>query len=166
MRVFVFIIAILVSIVLQTSLNLFTGGIKPDLLLILVLFVALMEGPKAGLKAGFAVGLVEDLVTGKYLGLSIIVKMITGFLVGLLEPKIFKENYLIPVVTLIVGTILHELLFIFFGNIIGMNIPWGENIWHRIFPLAVYQGIIALFAYVPFYKIYTSKRFKQNRSKI
>ncbi|MGI6679360.1 MAG: rod shape-determining protein MreD [Dehalobacterium sp.] len=163
MRKIVFIIAILMSIVLQTSLNLFIGKIKPDLLLILVIFIALMEGPKTGLKAGFVVGLIENLITGKYLGLSVIVKMITGFLAGLLEPKIFKENYLIPVVTLFAGTILHEFLFIFFGNLIGMNILAEENIWRRILALAFYQGIIALFAYVPFFKIYTSKRFKQNR---
>lgn len=163
MKSFVFFVAIILSIILQSSFNFFDFGIKPDFLLILVLFTALLEGPITGLKIGFAVGLVEDIVVGKYFGMYILTKMLTGLIIGLVEPKIFKENYLVPVVTLFLGTILHEFWFIFFGNIIGMKILWGESIWHQIVPLSIYHAILAPFIYVPFYKIYFSKWINRSR---
>lgn len=163
MRHFVFFVSIVLCVVIQSSFNFLDVGVKPDFLLILVVFIALMEGPAAGLKTGFVVGLVEDIVAGKYFGIYILCKMLTGLIIGLLEPKIFKENYLIPVVTLFFGTILHEFLFILFGNMIGIKILWGESIRHQAFPLAIYHAILAPFAYVLFYKIYVSKWFNQSR---
>lgn len=163
MRRFVFFVLIIISIVIQSSFNIVLFGQKPDLLLILVLFTALLEGSAAGFKVGIIVGLVEDILVGKYFGLCILTKMLTGSLVGLVEPKIFKENYLVPIVTLFAGTILHEGFFIFFGNIIGMNIRWGESLKYWVFPLAVYHALLAPFFYVPFYKIYFSKWLNQSR---
>ncbi|MEL7564711.1 MAG: rod shape-determining protein MreD [Dehalobacterium sp.] len=163
MRSLVFIVAIILSIIIQSSFNFLNFGITPDLLLILVLFTAVLEGPVVGFKVGLIVGLVEDLVAGKYFGIYILTKMLTGVIIGLVEPKIFKENYLVPVVTLFFGTIIHEFFFIFFGNIIGMNILLGENMWHRVLPLAIYQAILAPFIYVPFYKIYFSKWLNRTR---
>lgn len=163
MRRFVFFVMIILSIVLQSSFNIFLFGQKPDFLLIIVLFIALLEGSVTGFKVGFIVGLVEDLVVGKYFGMSILAKMLTGFLVGLVEPKIFKENYLVPIVTLFIGTILHEIFFVLFGNMIGMNISWGESLRYWIFPLSIYHALLAPFLYVPFYKFYFSKCFKQSR---
>lgn len=163
MKAFVFSIAIIIGIILQSSFTVFDLGVKPDFLLILVLFSALLEGPNTGFKIGLGVGLVEDIVAGKYFGMHILTKMLTGFLIGLLEPKIFKENYLVPVATVFLGTLLHEFFFILFGNIVGMDVGWTRNVWGQIIFLAVYQAVLAPFIYVPFYKIYVSKWFNQNR---
>ncbi|HHT63068.1 MAG: rod shape-determining protein MreD [Bacillota bacterium] len=162
MRYFVFFATIIISIVLQSSISFFNLGIQPDFLLILVLFSALLEGPFTGLKVGFVIGLVEDLVTGKFIGIHILTKMLAGYLIGLGEPKIFKENYLVPVVTLFIGTFLHGFLFLFFGSIVGIDISWGKDIWVRILYLALFHGVLAPFVYVPFYKIYVSKWFNKD----
>jgi len=162
-RFLVLIVVIILSVIVQSSVSILNISIKPDFLLILVLFTAVLEGPVVGFKVGFVIGLVEDLVVGKYFGIYILTKMLTGLIIGLVEPKIFKENYLVPVVTLFFGTILHGFFFIFFGNIIGMNILWGESMWHWVLPLSIYHAILAPFIYVPFYKIYFSKWLNRTR---
>jgi rod shape-determining protein MreD len=163
-RYFVFFVLIIISIVLQSSFVPFNLGIQPDFLLILVLFIALLEGSSAGLKAGLIIGLVEDIVVGRYFGIHILTKMLVGYLIGLAEPKIFKENYLVPVATVFIGTVLYESLFIFFGNFVGIDIPWGKGMWKRLVYLAVIHGILALFIYVPFYKVYVSKWLNKQNS--
>jgi len=160
-KYFLFFLTVIISIVIQSSFSFFNLGMKPDLLLILVLFIALLEGSVTGLKAGAIIGLMEDLVVGKFIGMHMLTKMLTAFVIGLAEPKIFKENYLVPVATLFTGTILNEFLFILFGNMVGMEIYWGKDFWQKPIYLAVFHGILAPFIYVPFYKVYTSKWLKK-----
>lgn len=130
------------------------GGVKPDLLLILVVFTSLLKGPVQGLKIGFLVGLLEDLLSGKFLGIRILTKALTGLLIGLGETKIFKENYLVPVVVLFFSTLVHEILFMLFSKFTGFELPLGTVFWKQILTLAVYHAVIAPFFYVPAYKAY------------
>ncbi|ATW25494.1 rod shape-determining protein MreD [Candidatus Formimonas warabiya] len=163
MKTFVFAVGIILCLLIQKSVFFLNFGTKPDFLLILVIFLSLLKGPVPGLKIGFIIGFVEDLVEGKYFGINILTKMLTGLMIGFMEPKIFKENYLVPVVTVCLGTLLNEILFVFFGNLIGMGFPWGTSFWHRILPLTLYNSIVAVFVYVPFYKLYISKWLNKER---
>ena len=58
-------------------------GVKPDLQLILVVFLALRRGSMSGQIAGFVGGLLEDVVTLSPLGFHAIVKALVGFCAGL-----------------------------------------------------------------------------------
>lgn len=156
MKIFVLVLVVLVNIILQGTVfqKVAVGGVKPDLLLFLVIFAALLEGPRGGIKTGFLVGLAQDLIAGKYIGLYTLTKMLTGFMVGMVEPKIFKENYLVPVVVLFFGTIFHEFLFMFFGDLVGRTAAWVDGWRAVVLPLAIFHALIGPFLYVPVYKAY------------
>ncbi len=62
------------------------AGIVPDLLLLLVFWIALREGQIAGTLAGFAIGVLMDLVLPGALGLSAFAKTLAGFVVGFFAP--------------------------------------------------------------------------------
>lgn len=162
MRVLVLAVLVLISVILEgTVLHSFAiYGVKLDLLLIWVVLFAFLEGPVRGFKYGFLIGFVEDLVTGKFFGLHTLTKMITGFIIGTLEPKIFKENYLVPIVVVFLGTLLNELLYLLLGNIIGFDLSWSTGLRQVILPLSFYNSLAAPFLYVPLYKLYSRKWLK------
>lgn len=167
MRVLGLIALVTLSIILQGTLIEIVqfNGVKPDLLLIIVIFMALMKGILPGVQIGFLVGVIEDLVTGKYLGINTLSKVFTGFLIGLVEPKIYKENMLVPVVTLFFATLLHQFLYVFFGNLVGMSLPWGISWKYVILPLAIYHAIIAPLCYLLYLKISNIKWSKKERGR-
>ncbi|MBU1064061.1 rod shape-determining protein MreD [bacterium] len=68
-------------------------GIKPDFILVLVMFVAILYGRVYGQLYGFGFGLIVDMIgIGSFLGLSAMVKSIAGFLTGYLKGRRNRFN--------------------------------------------------------------------------
>ena len=63
-------------------------GLRPDFVLIFVVYLSLRWGSLAGIIAGFSLGLVEDFLSvGLLMGLAPLTKSIAGFLVGRLQGR-------------------------------------------------------------------------------
>ena len=92
---------------------------KPDIVLIRVVFYALFHGHIHGGLLGVAFGLMEDLMTGRFIGLNAICKGLTGFIVGLMSERLYKNNFSIPVITVFVATFLHSIIYVCCGAVIG-----------------------------------------------
>ena len=86
-------------VLLQTTVLDFVAvlGVKPDLQLILVVFLALRRGSMSGQIAGFVGGLLEDVVTLSPLGFNAIVKALAGFCAGLPFGLIRASAVVVPV---------------------------------------------------------------------
>ncbi len=57
-------------------------------------------------------GLLEDVVTGSLPGGShAVAKSIIGFVLGLLEGKVFKENIFLPAITLFLASLAEGIIF-------------------------------------------------------
>lgn len=92
-------VCVVVAVVLQTALfpALTLGGFRPDLLLLVVLAVALRDGPGAGVRIGAIAGLVHDLlVTQAPLGLGILVLAAIGYAVGVTRPYLAPGSVTAP----------------------------------------------------------------------
>ena len=72
-------------------------GVTPDLLLILLVFLALRRGSMSGQIAGFAGGLLEDLVSLAPLGFHALVRTLVGFSSGMLHGLIRTSAIAVPV---------------------------------------------------------------------
>ncbi len=81
---------ILLSILLKTTVlpTFAVSTFRPDVLVVMVVAVALVEGPDTGLRLGFAAGLAQDLISGgaALVGLGALVMMGTGYAAGRLRP--------------------------------------------------------------------------------
>ena len=78
----------LVSLLFQILLSdfLVIRGIRPDFMLIFVLYVSFQFGSLNGVILGFSLGILEDLISsGSLIGLSSLTKSISGFLIGRLK---------------------------------------------------------------------------------
>ena len=153
----------LVSLTLESTLleKIAIEGAKPDFLLVIVIFYALLYGAIPAAKLGFIYGLIEDLATGKFIGINTISKMITGYLVGLGEGKLYSENLLVPVIGLFVGSIIHYSCFFILGLISGFpGVFPVEAFFKTVFISSIYNVCLAPFLYGRYYRLIksTSKR--------
>lgn len=122
--------------------------VVPDIILIFVIYLAIRDGQVAGTIAGFLLGLVVDLLGGEgsVLGLSALVKSITGFVAGysFSEARTFQTlgGYRFPV---IVGAcaLLHNVMY-FLIYLQGSGIGFGEAIVVYAVPAALYTVLVSI----------------------
>lgn len=108
LRVCAILLVFLGSFVVQTTLLplLNTRGVMPDLLLVLIVFSGFFFGSKKGGAIGFAVGFMEDILAGRYLGLTALSGLLTGYAVGYLEGEFYRDNPLVPLFLVFLGSLL------------------------------------------------------------
>ena len=66
-------------------------GIKPDLILIIVLGIAFFQGSYRGMAAGFMGGLLEDVFSAANLGTNTLSKVLCGFLASVVGKKVYEN---------------------------------------------------------------------------
>lgn len=95
-RVAVFTVLILAAILVKTTVlpAIAISSFRPDVLVVVIVAVALVEGPDTGIRVGFAAGLVQDLVGGEaaLVGLGAVIMMATGYVAGRLRPYILAAE--------------------------------------------------------------------------
>lgn len=161
MRYFVMTILFLVSLILQSTVfsHLTVAGVKPDLVLVFVVFYALLYGPSEGALMGLVGGLLQDLLFGQDLGMNTLAKLVVGYVFGVLEKKIYKDNILIPMVALFFGTLLNETILYFLRFFSFLMRPTDGSVGNYFLALksvmlsvAIYNACLAPFIYGRFYR--------------
>ena len=67
------------------------AGIKPNLFIILILFIGIFMGKIYGISIGIALGLILDLFIGKVIGINALMLAIAGLLRRNIHKKFFKR---------------------------------------------------------------------------
>ncbi|RPI65731.1 MAG: rod shape-determining protein MreD [Ignavibacteriae bacterium] len=92
-------------------------SVTPDLLLILVVWIALIEGQFTGMLAGFLCGILFDVVSADVIGTNALAKTIAGFTAGYFFRDGFGAaiigSYRFLLIVALAGFI-HNLLYFFF----------------------------------------------------
>ncbi|MEA1939412.1 MAG: rod shape-determining protein MreD [Candidatus Caldatribacteriota bacterium] len=143
---------IAVTLLIQlTILNSFTlQGLKPDLILIVVIVFALVKGAGEGGIVGFGSGLLQDIFSVGLLGVNAFVKTVVGFLCGILKERIFVEHilFIIPLITLLVSIVENGLIFLVLR---AFGMEYSDlilNLKQIIIPEAFYNSILSPFIYL------------------
>jgi len=128
------------------------AGVKPDLVLLLVIFNGILKGPREGAFWGFTGGLLEDFACGHYIGLQALSKLCAGYAAGLVEVRVYKESLLVAAVvvwavSLIAGAVVYLLLLS-----LGILITPTDALLRVIFPVAVYNGLLSFLFYRFFHR--------------
>lgn len=93
--VIIFLVFIIIFLLQANFFNWFTiAGVKPNLFIILVLFIGLFMGQKVGIVYGVVLGLFLDIILGKNIGASTVMLGIVGFLGGYLDKNFSKDGRL------------------------------------------------------------------------
>ena len=112
----------LVLLVQQTvMLALRVGGAHPDLLWLLPITAALIDGPETGAIVGFWSGLAFDLVLPTPFGLSALVGCLLGFATGTLTAAVDPRAAWLKPVAALTGSVAADMLFAVLGAILGQQ---------------------------------------------
>ncbi|MBU4227413.1 rod shape-determining protein MreD, partial [bacterium] len=122
----IIVVALVTQLTLINSVTIL--GLKPDLLMVVVVVFSLRKGEKEGTISGFASGLLQDIFSTSLLGINALAKTVIGFTCGILKEEIFHEHilFIIPVITFIASFMQSILIFLLlraFG--IEYNLAWS-----------------------------------------
>ncbi len=153
MRFIVLILLPYIAIFLQSTLfGLYSiKGVKPDLVLIFVVFFALLNKINRGTVYGVLCGFLEDICLGRFLGMNALAKGITACIIGKLQGNLFKDNLLVGVAVVFGGTVINSFI-LFLLSIITIDVfHVGVNILTMVFYQSIYNMLMAAPLYIWFY---------------
>lgn len=99
--------AVIVSaLLLQTTVfaDVLLLGAKPELLYLLTIVFAFLDGPSAGAISGFAAGMAEDFFLNQPKGITALALTLLGYAVGMLRQYVVSPSPLFPVFLVAGGT--------------------------------------------------------------
>ena len=99
MRRFLTLTAVIVTaLLLQTTVfaDVRLLGARPELMFLLTIVFALLEGPSSGAITGFAGGMAQDFLLNKPKGITALTLTLLGYAVGLLRQYIVSPCVLVP----------------------------------------------------------------------
>ncbi len=100
-------------LVLQSTLtySLALGPIKPDFVLLLVIFFALYKGAKQGMFYGMAVGLGVDALSGGVIGINSFALGCLGLVCGMLEERVYINHFLTKFLVALVACLFYIIVY-------------------------------------------------------
>lgn len=150
--------------ILQTTLipSISILGVKPDLLVIVLFFLAVKTGIMPAVYVGFIIGLAQDLYSPSILGQNALSKTVIGFFAGLFNEKVVRIDPILQGVLLIFTFVINDAVFLLVQVVKmgGSAHVIGPELLTATLPRALYS---LLFAVLPilwqfFFQAATTKR--------
>src|SRR3989454_4407428 len=116
-------VVVLTALVLQSTLfsQVTLAGVKPELVYLVTVVLAFLEGPASGAVAGFAGGMAQDFLLNQPKGITALTLTLVGYAVGMLRQFISTPSPLLPVTLVggstIVGTLFYGLVAFLLGQL-------------------------------------------------
>lgn len=98
---------VLTALVLQTTVfaQIKLGGAKPELVYLVTVILAFLEGPASGAVAGFAGGMAQDFLLNLPKGITALTLTLVGYAVGTVRQYVVTPSPLLPVFVVAGATI-------------------------------------------------------------
>ncbi len=146
MKIYLKIALVALALLLQlTLINLISlQGLKPDLILLVVVVFSLMGGAEEGCVSGFAAGLLQDIFSSGLLGVNALAKTVIGFSCGILRNKVFPEHFssFIPLIAFI-ASLGHSLIIFFVLRAFGVEYTLSWSLKQIILPEALFNSLLS-----------------------
>lgn len=148
-KVFPAAIALLVATILQVSLapHLAIFGVVPNFLFLVVVTLALVEGPVAGGVSGLVGGLLFDLLGTSVVGPGALVLTVVGYTAGMLSANLFAEGWRLPVTVVAIASLIAELSYGIVLAVLGLAASFWLDVLTIMIPAAVYHTVLAVLTY-------------------
>lgn len=117
-------------------------GIRPDLVLVLVLAWAVVGGPLEGAIAAFVGGLVLDILSNWPLGSHALLLTLVAVPCAYLATPLSRGNIAFPIVAAFIATAAYSVLGLLLVQSLGRPVPWGTLLWRTVLPLAVVEATL------------------------
>lgn len=140
---------ILASLILQTTVlpHLALFQVMPDLILVVVICVGLLQGPSAGALAGFAGGLLRDFQLNAPTGLSALAYLCVGYAVGAVRPYVQSSSVSVPLVGVFFGSLAGTVFYLALSVLLGVPSESTGRVIQVVLLTSVYNTLLVPFAY-------------------
>ena len=126
-------------------------GIRPDLILVVVVIAALLSGVKTAITLAFFGGLLQSMFYSSILGIYLISRIITGGIAALIEGEVFKENYLLPPFIIFGATLFNGTLVFLLTEELLFNLNFFNYTYDYLLPEAGLNAVLGMFLYIIIY---------------
>lgn len=125
------------------------GGIKPNLVIIIVISWGFINGKKSGIYMGFFCGMLIDLFYGinGTIGLNALIYMYLGYANGMLHEIFYGDDIKFPIFIIAVADFLYSFLYYILMFLLRRKLDVGFYIKRIIIPEVIYTTLVAVFVY-------------------
>jgi rod shape-determining protein MreD len=111
-RVIAWTAVILTGLLLQSTIfaQVKLAGAKPELMYLITVVLAMLEGPSSGAIGGFAAGMAQDFLLNQPKGITALALTLVGYAVGMIKQYIVTPSPFLPVL-LVAGATAGGILF-------------------------------------------------------
>lgn len=122
------------------------AGIKPDLLIIVVVFFGIFLGPAAGFESGFAAGLLKDIFAVDYFWINAAGLAAAGYIVGAINTQLSKDSKRAGFIFVFIFTIFALSFHYIALSLLSMSVPRNFRDFFAVyvFPTALYTGLVSI----------------------
>ncbi|MBN2247844.1 MAG: rod shape-determining protein MreD [Coriobacteriia bacterium] len=141
--------ALLGALVLQVMIapHIAIFGVTPNLLLLVVITLAFVEGSSEGATVGFVAGLLMDLLSNGPIGAWALVMSVVGYLSGSLTRNLFAEGWLAPVTVGVIAALVADFAYLIVVTVIGVGPAFWSALGRLVLPRAVYNAVLVILVY-------------------
>lgn len=146
----IFLIILIQSTVLN---NIAVNHVKPNLMIVFIISVALLRGNVEGSVIGFFVGLSQDIISGKILGFYTLLGLYLGLAIGSVNKRLYRENIFVVVFFTFIASLAYELTVYFLSTLLKERMDLFYAFKNIALLESLYNSIISVFVYVFIIKI-------------
>jgi rod shape-determining protein MreD len=136
-------------------------GAKPELMYLVVIVLAIIEGPAEGAVVGFAGGMFQDFFLNQPKGITALTLTLLGYTVGLARQYIVSPSPLLPTLMVAVGTFAGVLFYETVAFLLG-TLDVETVFFFRVAALsAVYTALLTPLVYPVLRRVFEGSRPKR-----
>ncbi|WP_352420123.1 rod shape-determining protein MreD [Proteiniborus sp.] len=156
MRYFIIAIVVLLNFLIESTIlhQVSIFGVIPNTSLIIIVCLALLGGKKTGSVLGLILGLLEDMLFYDVIGVHALIYFLIGYIIGLTDKKVFKENLFLPFVFTTISTFAFHIIYYVFMYFLSINVDFISLIKNIVIIETILNSLLSIFFYKQFLKLY------------
>jgi rod shape-determining protein MreD len=136
-------------------------GVRPELLYVVTISMAILEGPNEGAIVGFAGGMAQDFLLNQPKGITALTLTLLGYAMGLARQYIVSPSPLLPTVLVAVGTFAGVVFYEIVSFLLGQSDDPLLFSLRVALLTAVYNAILTPLVYPVLRRIFEGSRPKR-----
>jgi rod shape-determining protein MreD len=126
-------------------------GVKPDLMLLMVISWSLLRGAQEGVIWALIGGMGLDLLSGAPFGTSTVALVALSLLAGVGELSVFRTHITLPLIATLIATLAYDLFFLLLLHMQGYSIAWADSLTKVVLPSTLFNVLLSPFVYKALY---------------
>ena len=153
---------IILNLIFQSTLIQYFGisDVVPNTGLILLVSFALLDGERMGAILGLIIGLLQDVLFCDVIGVHTLIYFFIGYLMGKMNQKVFKDNFIVPFLFTAIATIGFHFFYDLFMYFLGIDVELIDVFEKVISIELLYNSSIAIFVYKQIARISNKPRLR------